>query len=97
MSKQKVTLWIEEGEVEQLKGKYNTDNQSAFVQSDYIIFVDLFCGIFQCGEIAMLNKVVGIVLMIHGIVTVTIKLLQKLCCGLTKEEVVVLLKYIGDL
>ena len=27
LSKQKVTFWIEEGEVELLKGKFNTDNQ----------------------------------------------------------------------
>ena len=44
LSKQKVTLRIEEGEAELLKGKYNKDNQSAFAQSGYIMFVDLFCG-----------------------------------------------------
>ena len=53
--------------------------------------------VLQCGEIAMLNKVIGVVLMILGIVTVTIKLVQKIRCDLTKEEVAVLLKYIGDL
>ena len=39
MSKQKVTLRIEEGEVELLKEKFKTDNQS-----ECKIFVDLFCG-----------------------------------------------------
>ena len=32
MSKQKVTLRIEEGEVELLKEKYNTDNQSEAIR-----------------------------------------------------------------
>ena len=32
MSKQKVTFWIEEGEVELLKGKFNTDNQSEAIR-----------------------------------------------------------------
>lgn len=32
MSKQKVTFWIEEGEVELLKEKYNTDNQSEAIR-----------------------------------------------------------------
>ena len=32
MSKQKVTFWIEEGEVELLKEKFNTDNQSEAIR-----------------------------------------------------------------
>ena len=32
MSKQKVTFWIEEGEVEILKEKFNTDNQSEAIR-----------------------------------------------------------------
>ena len=36
MSKQKVTFWIEEGEVELLKAKYNTDNQSEAVRLEIL-------------------------------------------------------------
>ena len=32
MSRQKVTFWIEEGEVELLKEKFNTDNQSEAIR-----------------------------------------------------------------
>ena len=32
MSKQKVTFWIEEGEVELLKEKFNTNNQSEAIR-----------------------------------------------------------------
>lgn len=32
MSKQRVTFWIEEGEVELLKEKFNTDNQSEAIR-----------------------------------------------------------------
>ena len=32
MSKQKVTFWIEEGEVGLLKEKFNTDNQSETIR-----------------------------------------------------------------
>ncbi len=32
MAKEKVTLWIEKGELDLLKEKYNTDNQSEAIR-----------------------------------------------------------------